>query len=295
MKMYTLIDGIILITEVLSLGKRAENRNFKFETDIFDRSRMLIYLVIALFATVIGSLVGLGGGVIMKPLLQALSPLDALSINVLSSITVFFMAMSTLYKRTKADRSLYKTQYLYLIIGSLVGGVIGNSIFSNFLKLFSDENTVSLIQTSLLIILLVLVVFKHLYIERMPIFESKLAMVMIGVCLSIISTFLGIGGGPINVPVFIGLLGVSILDATYLSILVIFFSQLSNIFVYFTDGTFGIVELLPLIVMIPAAIAGGVFGGKLSQTLEGSTVNKLFNITIIGLIILNVYNLTLYI
>lgn len=256
---------------------------------------MLMYLVIALFAAVIGSLVGLGGGVIIKPLLQALSPLDALSINVLSSITVFFMAMSTLYKRTSADRSLYKPQYLYLIIGSLVGGVIGNSIFSSFLKLFENESVVSFVQTLLLIILLVLVVFKHLYVSKLPVFESKIAMVVIGVGLSIISTFLGIGGGPINVPVFIGLLGVSILDATYLSILVIFFSQLSNIFVYFTSGTFGVVELLPLIMMIPAAIAGGIYGGKLSHTLEAKTVSKLFNITIIALIVLNVYNLTLYI
>lgn len=256
---------------------------------------MLIYLVIALFATVIGSLVGLGGGVIMKPLLQALSPLDALSINVLSSITVFFMAFSTLYKRTKAERSLYKAQYLYLIIGSVIGGIIGNSIFNSFLTMFDNDNVVSFVQTLILIILLVMVVLKHLYIEKLPIFESKLAMVVIGVCLSIISTFLGIGGGPINVPVFIGLLGVSILDATYLSILVIFFSQLSNIVVYFTDGTFGLVVLMPLLVMIPAAIVGGIFGGKLSQTLEAETVSKLFNITIISLIVLNVYNLTLYI
>lgn len=256
---------------------------------------MILYLIIALFATVIGSLVGLGGGVIMKPLLQALSPLDALSINVLSSITVFSMAMSTLYKRTKADRSLYKAQYLYLIIGSVIGGVIGNSIFNKFLTLFSNENVVSFTQTLILIILLVMVVFKHLYIDKMPKFESKFAMVMIGLGLSIISTFLGIGGGPINVPVFIGLLGVAILDATYLSILVIFFSQLSNIVVYFSDGTFGQVELMPLIMMVPAAIIGGIIGGKLSQTLDNPTVDKLFNITILALIVLNLYNLTLYI
>lgn len=255
---------------------------------------MFLYLVIALFATIIGSLVGLGGGVIMKPLLQAASTLDALSINVLSSITVFFMATSTLYKRTKGDKNLYKPRYLYLIIGSVVGGVIGNSIFNSFLRMFSNEKTVSFIQTLILIVLLVLVVFKDKYVEHLPNYESKVAMVSIGVLLSIISTFLGIGGGPINVPIFIGLLGVTILDATYLSILVIFFSQLSNIVVYFTDGTFNLVEASPLLLMIPAAIIGGIIGGKLSQTLEAETVNKLFNMTIIGLIVLNLYNLTLY-
>lgn len=255
---------------------------------------MIIYLVIVLFATIIGSLVGLGGGVIMKPLLQSLSPLDALSINVLSSVTVFFMAMSTLYKRTSADRTLYKPKYLTLILGSIVGGVIGNNLFSIFLTKFPNENVVSSVQTLILIILLILVVFKHLYLEHLPVFKRNSALFLIGVGLSIISTFLGIGGGPINVPVFIGLLGVGILDATYLSILVIFFSQLSNIIVYFTSSTFASVVVLPLVIMIPAAIVGGIIGGKLSQKLAPSIVDKLFNITIIGLICLNIYNLTLY-
>lgn len=256
---------------------------------------MFIYLIIALFATVIGSIVGLGGGVIMKPLMQALTIQDALTINVLSSVTVFFMAISTLYKRTKADRSLYKHDYLFLIIGSIIGGIIGNNTFDAFLKMFSNENIVSLVQTSILIILLIIVVFKHKYIDKLPKFKSKTAMFIIGVCLSILSTFLGIGGGPVNVPIFIGFLGVTILDATYLSILVIFFSQLSNILVYFSTGTFSEVQLTPLLIMIPAAIIGGTLGGKLSQTMNASTVEKLFNVTIIALIALNIYNLSLYI
>ncbi len=256
---------------------------------------MIVYILIALFATVIGSLVGLGGGVIMKPLLQTFSSLDPLSINVLSSITVFFMAMSTLYKRLSKNKSLYKRNYKYLVIGSIIGGVVGNNIFSQFLTLFSNDNVVSFIQTLILIILLIMVVFKEKFIEVVPNFDSNLSLFIIGVSLSIISTFLGIGGGPINVPIFIAFLGVSILDATFLSILVIFFSQLSNIVVYFVDSTFSLVFMLPLLVMIPSAIIGGILGGNLSNNLDNNTVNKLFNITIISLIVLNVYNLTMYI
>lgn len=255
---------------------------------------MLLYLAIALFATIIGSLVGLGGGVIMKPLLQSLNTLDPLSINVLSSITVFFMALSTLYKRTISEKVIFKVDYLYLILGSIIGGFIGNTMFNNFLSLLNNDNLISFLQTVILILLLILVVFKHLYINKLPVFNSIFASINIGICLSIISTFLGIGGGPINVPIFIGLLGVQIFEATYLSILIIFFSQLSNILLYFLDKTFDIVTLLPLVVMIPAAVLGGIWGGILSSKLDAITLNKLFTITIIGLIILNIYNLTLY-
>ncbi len=256
---------------------------------------MILYLFIALLATVIGSLVGLGGGVIMKPLLQTLTSLDALSVNVLSSITVFFMATSTLYKRTKSNRSLFKKDYLYLIIGSIIGGIIGNFIFSKFLELFPYESQVSFIQIVILIILLLLVIFKNKYIHLLPTYTSKFALFNIGLFLSIISTFLGIGGGPINVPIFIGLLSVEILTATYLSILIIFFSQLSNIIIYITDNTLSQVILNPLLIMIPAAIFGGLLGAKLSKQLNNEKVNTLFNLTIIGLIILNIYNLVQYI
>lgn len=256
---------------------------------------VIIYLFIALFSTIIGSLVGLGGGVIIKPLLQSLSQLDILSINVLSSITVFVMAVSTLYKRTSSDKKLFKVSYLYLVLGSVIGGSIGNIMFNKFLILFANNNIVSLIQTIILTLLLILVVFKDIYINKLPHFKNKLAFVVIGMCLAIVSTFLGIGGGPINVAVFLGLLGVNILDATYLSILVIFFSQLSNIILYYLDGTFENIVLFPLMVMIPAAIIGGIIGGVLSQTFNESTIDKLFKVAIMGLVILNIYNITLYI
>ncbi|WOO87779.1 sulfite exporter TauE/SafE family protein [Mollicutes bacterium LVI A0039] len=256
---------------------------------------MLIYFLIALIATVIGSLVGLGGGVIMKPLLQAVSPLDALSINILSSVTVFFMAMSTLYNRTKANPKLYKKSFGYLVVGSIIGGVIGNELFSEFLILFPNENIVSFIQTIILTVLLILVLFKHLYVSKLHVFSSNAALFTIGIMLSIVATFLGIGGGPINMMVCIGFLGVSILEATYLSILIIFFAQLSNLIVYLLSGTFLEIELLPLLVMIPTAIIGGIIGGNLSHKVSEKHIHLAFNVTISALILLNFYNLSQYI
>ncbi len=255
---------------------------------------MILYLMIALFATLIGSLVGMGGGVIIKPLLQTLNALDPLSINVLSSITVFFMALTTLYKRSISGERIYKKKYIYLILGSFIGGILGNLMFSKLLLLLNSNNLILFFQTIILILLMILILFKNLYIDKLKVFNGNLSILSIGVCLSIISTFLGIGGGPINVPIFICLLGVNIFEATYLSILIIFFSQLSNIMLYFFNGTIANVTLIPLITMIPAAILGGMIGAILSRKINERILNKLFNITIIVLIILNIYNLNLY-
>lgn len=256
---------------------------------------MLVYLIIALFATVIGSLAGLGGGVIIKPLLQSVSTLDVVSINVISSITVFSMATSTLYKRTKKDKSLFKPVYLYLIIGSIIGGFIGNKLFTYILVAINNQNIVAFMQTLILTTVLIVVVFKNSYIDKLPTYNTKKSMFIIGLMLSILSTFLGIGGGPINIPIFLGLLGVPLLNATYLSILVIFFAQLSNIIIYFASGVLESVVLAPLIVMVPTSIIGGLIGSKLSSVFEEETISKLFNTVIICLIILNMYNLVIFI
>ena len=59
----------------------------------------ILYLLIALLATFIGSMTGMGGGIIMKPIMDALSHFDSASINILSSVTVFAMSLVSVIKR----------------------------------------------------------------------------------------------------------------------------------------------------------------------------------------------------
>ena len=49
----------------------------------------IIYFLLSLVATTIGSLTGMGGGVIIKPLMDVLGDYDVQTIGVVSSITVF--------------------------------------------------------------------------------------------------------------------------------------------------------------------------------------------------------------
>ena len=58
--------------------------------------------LLALFATIVGSLSGMGGGVIIKPLMDALGDYDVQTIGVVSSITVFTMAIVSVLKQMKA-------------------------------------------------------------------------------------------------------------------------------------------------------------------------------------------------
>ncbi|MCD8352587.1 MAG: hypothetical protein LUC93_18445, partial [Planctomycetaceae bacterium] len=55
--------------------------------------RELLYLAIALCSTTAGALTGMGGGVIIKPVIDLVGHYDAASINALSSLTVLIMSV----------------------------------------------------------------------------------------------------------------------------------------------------------------------------------------------------------
>ncbi|HLQ75126.1 MAG TPA: sulfite exporter TauE/SafE family protein, partial [Alloiococcus sp.] len=56
----------------------------------------LIYFAVGLIATIFGALAGLGGGVIIKPVLDLLGDYDVGTISVLSAATVFSMSVVSL-------------------------------------------------------------------------------------------------------------------------------------------------------------------------------------------------------
>ncbi|WP_062320313.1 hypothetical protein [Halolactibacillus sp. JCM 19043] len=58
----------------------------------------VLYFLVALVATLLGSLAGLGGGVIIKPILDLLGDFDLATISILSSVTVLSMAVVSMFK-----------------------------------------------------------------------------------------------------------------------------------------------------------------------------------------------------
>ncbi|MEG2119590.1 MAG: sulfite exporter TauE/SafE family protein, partial [Pseudoflavonifractor sp.] len=64
--------------------------------------KLLLYFLIAIGATTAGSMTGMGGGVIIKPLLDLLHGFDVETIGVLSAITVFAMSVVSIGKQMLA-------------------------------------------------------------------------------------------------------------------------------------------------------------------------------------------------
>ena len=246
----------------------------------------VIYLIIAATSTLIGSVSGFGGGVIIKPVLDTLGNYNSYVIGILSSATVLSMAVVSsllnLSPKTKLDKKVF-----YLITGAVLGGISGRYLFSIVSSSLASSKT-DIIQAAAIILLLVFVLFKN----KLPHFEIKSIFLSLatGLVLGVLSAFLGVGGGPFNIALLCLVFSMDIKKAAAASVLIIVFSQAANLITAAATVGFGGYDYSMLIFMIPGGIIGGFLGAKLKKRVSEKAVERLYFAITVGLILLNIYN-----
>ena len=78
---------------------------------------IILYTLIVLFATALGAVTGAGGGAIIKPVFDLVGMDTAGTISVYSTIAVFSMCLSSIYKHSKSELFYRKKSCLdYLLV-----------------------------------------------------------------------------------------------------------------------------------------------------------------------------------
>ncbi len=253
---------------------------------------MIVYFLIAILATTAGALTGMGGGVIIKPVLDVLQGYDVSTIGVLSAVTVFAMAIASLGKQMAAKNPVPVKLAVPLACGAVVGGLVGQKML-DFVVGGMAGNTVTVIQNAILCFL-ILIVFIYMRVKEhltSPALSGMVPGILVGVGLGIASSFLGIGGGPINVAVLIYVFALSTKTAALCSIFVILFSQASKLIAVAVGTGFAVYDLKMLPAMVIGGVAGGFIGSALSKKFSEKTVEFWFNviqIVVLGLAVLNI-------
>ena len=157
----------------------------------------VVYFFVVFFACTFGSVSGIGGGIIIKPIMDAMGGVPVGTINALSSITVLTMTTVSIIKSRKNARGIEWRIVAFFAIGSVLGGIFGNKMLAAFLAGATKGATVTIVQSILQIIIVVMVILNELFKAKMPRFHIKNPVVMmsIGIGLGIIAAFLSIGGG----------------------------------------------------------------------------------------------------
>lgn len=249
------------------------------------------YFILTFIACMIGAVSGLGGGIIIKPIMDAVGSYPLATINALSSITILTMTTVSLYKARQNAGGVSLQMVFTISLGGIVGGVLGNFFLNNFVAAFTNH-IATMIQSGMLILLLAIVIVEELNRDKLPRrkYDFPLFLFAMGVFTGTIGAFLGIGGGLINKPLLLLLVGLSTKSAAYGSLSIIFFSQLANVITMGVDNGFADVEPSILPHMMVGAVVGGFVGSKIATSIGNEKFDKFFLFTLVGILLLNLVN-----
>ena len=252
---------------------------------------IVVYSLVILAATTLGAFVGLGGGVIIKPVLDFIGAEPRMPVDFLSALAVFTMSIVSTVKQIRNKVSFEKNIILFIAFGSIAGGFLGSRCV-DMLSYVAAQGMIRCIQAFILAILLTAVSIYVAKDRKSFHIRNNFAIFFVGLLLGFIASFLGIGGGPINVAVLTLFFSMNVKESAVYSVAIIFFSQLSKLITIF--ATSGIQpyahQWKTLIFILPAAILGGIIGAKFNRKFDDKIIRKTFVAVMILLIILNVYN-----
>ncbi|PGS50213.1 sulfite exporter TauE/SafE family protein [Bacillus sp. AFS041924] len=260
--------------------------------------QILILIGIGLAAGTVGSLIGLGGGIIIVPMLlnidQFLSAFSTVPIHVAvgtSLITIVFSSLSSTLSYHKQKRIDYKSGILFLI-GSVPGSLLGTYINS----LLNTERFTLFFGIFLICISIFLFVSSKLNKKTKEVHKGIIRTytndegeayiysyslplaISLSVCVGIISGLFGIGGGILLVPMMAFLFGFPPQLAVATSMFVVMFTTLGSSISYITLGE---VNFYYILLLIPGAWFGGKIGSYINQKLKTETIALILRVVVL--------------
>ncbi len=257
----------------------------------------LIFFLVSLLASTAGAICGIGGGVIIKPVLDLLHLETVAAISFLSGCTVLSMSCYSVGRAMLAgERRVSLSTGTPLALGAAAGGLLGSQLFSAVKAMFDNPNTVGSVQAVCLAIVTAGTLAYTLNKERIRTLrvENKAACVVIGLFLGCMSSFLGIGGGPINLVVLYFFFSMDTKTAAANSLYIIFFGQLFSLFTALAARTVPPFRPSVLVLMVAGGIGGGIIGRMLNKKMDNRLVERLFIALMAVIIAISLFNSVRY-
>ena len=238
----------------------------------------IILFLIAFFACTVGSITGIGGGVVVKPLIDALGLLEVSVLSFLSGCMVLAMALISLWRSRRAGTEIHFGKMAWLALGAAAGGVIGKQIFQWVQGNSAQQGALGLYQNIVLLLVTVLAFFYTLKKKNIRTYrlEGRASKMLCGLTLGTLSAFLGIGGGPINLMVLSFFFSMDSKNAAIHSLFIIVVSQAVSLVVLAVSGTIPAFDPAHLALMIVGGAGGAILGSSLTQKMSLRGVDSVF-------------------
>lgn len=258
---------------------------------------MVSYFIVSFLACIVGTICGIGGGIIVKPVLDLFGWDSIASINFLSNCMVLAMSLYSVITSLVSDKNSVKLKDITaLAIGAALGGAFGSYLFDFIKNQFLNPNMIGAVQSVCLIIICVIVLIYTIFKYKIKNYNmmGTILSTIIGLVLGLVSSFLGIGGGPINILVLCLFFGMDSKTAAVNSLYIILISKITNVFTTVLFGNLPSINIVALGFIIFGAITGSIIGRKFNKNINNRAVDILFIILMIIIIGISGYNVWQY-
>lgn len=253
----------------------------------------LFFFAISLFASTVGAICGIGGGVIIKPVLDMFSSDSVSTISFMSGCTVLAMSLYSVGKSMVAgEKTVELKSVTPLALGAAIGGIAGKLLFDIVKKSSGNPEAVGAVQSICLAIMTILTLVYTLNKSKIKTYriDNASISVIVGLVLGIMSSFLGIGGGPINLVILYFFFSMATKQAAANSLYIILFSQITSFLFTMVTGTVPDFSPLSLGLMVAGGVLGGMLGRKVNKKINNETVEKLFAGLMVLIIAISIFN-----
>ncbi len=252
-----------------------------------------VLFIISLSASTLGAITGIGGGILVKPIVDALGILNVQTLIFLSGCMVLSMAAMSLLRSRKNGQTVHLGKMLPLALGSALGGVLGRQAFRWIQTAYPNPSVIGLVQNGVLFAITAFAfgytVKKHsIQTHRL---EGTMPKAACGLVLGVISSFLGIGGGPINLLILSYLFSMDAKTAALHSIFIILCSQLASLLMLLVSNQVPAFEPLQLAGMVVGGLSGALLGGGISRRISLRGVDTVFLYMLGAILLLCLWNM----
>ncbi len=231
----------------------------------------IVYVLLGVFVAGIATMVGIGGGVFFIPIFYLFLGLNIENAIATSKFIITFVSLTGAINYFRAGKVPLKLS-LYVLATMIPFSYIGATISTDL----SDFN-LSIVVAVFIIYYSIRLLYKTIRIQRInsdPLFSiqvenlsarTSLLAVLSGSLSGFIAGLTGTGGGVVNMPLFLALLGLPVHNAVALSTFVIFPSAIIATVRHILDHKVIYDIALPFTI---GAVAGAFIGPRLAIRLE---------------------------
>ena len=202
----------------------------------------MIYLILSGVSAFFGLLSGIGPTTLLRPLLDAVSPLAPASIASLCTMTTLCAALVTAFFALNRALPLHPDELLLLAVGAALGGMLGDLAGARFFMMVTRESAM-LLQNALLFTLIAL---------------PSLLSFPVALLVGLLGSFLSFGAEPLALTLYFLLFEADGNEGAFAALTISLFAMVGKLIVLLIRERLVLPDAGVLLWLLPGAVIGAL-------------------------------------